>query len=554
VQNVRKAVGRYEVVRELGRGGMATVYLARQVDLSRLVALKELAALRRSDPTFAQRFLREARLAGSDGHPNIITVHDLFEHVGTPYIAMEYAESGSLRAYMGRMSLSQVGGMLESVLAGLAAAEKQWIVHRDLKPENLLVTGAGRVKIADFGIAKATNKLAGPGLTSLGATVGTPNYMAPEQALAHDVGPWTDLYSVGIIAFECFIGLPPFGATEEPMGVLLRQVNETIPSVSALDPGIDPRISGWIDRMVSKEPRDRPQSADEAWDELEDTLIALLGPRWRRDALLPPLPDVPLLPGPETPPPFDAPLGPLTEAHLGAFGDLPTVRNDDMRAARTIPPRQPQAPLAPTAVQPAPKRRRGWSKLLFVGVAVVALAAGALARTGGSLQPTPGAGTGTEQGATPTAPAQVAAVGGVQQIQDQGPAGENLAAQAKSAHALALRYDNAADDVARLKSAQVKGSPGARLVTALRQTAKAYGKAESAALRGDIAGYTAALAEVETSKQAVNAALVDMGGTPPQSSGSPQPSQPGSPQPTQPASSCAGDSASDDPSDDDCEA
>jgi len=186
------AVGRYELLRELGRGGMATVYLARQTELDRLVALKELAALQRADPSFAQRFLREARLAGSVSHPNVITVYDLFENDGTPYIAMEYADRGSLRPYVGRMSLSQLGGVLEAVLAGLAAAEKREIVHRDLKPENLLVADDGRVKISDFGIAKATNRLQGEtSLTVNGAAIGTPNYMAPEQALAHEVGPWS---------------------------------------------------------------------------------------------------------------------------------------------------------------------------------------------------------------------------------------------------------------------------------------------------------------------------------------------------------------------------
>jgi serine/threonine protein kinase len=546
---MRKSVGRYEVLSELGRGGMATVYLARQIDLDRLVALKELASLRRSDPSFAQRFLREARLAGSVSHPNIITVYDLFEHDGTPYIAMEYAQRGSLRPYVGQMSLSQVGGVLEAVLAGLSAAEKQGIVHRDLKPENLLVSDAGRVKISDFGIAKATNRLqTGLSLTAHGATVGTPNYMAPEQALAQELGPWTDLYSVGIIAFECFIGLPPFGDTEEPMAVLMRLVNEPIPPVNELDPGIDPRLAGWIDSLVSKEPAARPQSADEAWDRLEDTLIALLGPRWRREAPLPLLAGVPVNPpGPMTPPPPGAPIGPLTEAHLGALSGLPTVPYDGGRLAATVPPPPPpQEPVMPPPEKP--RRRRGsWRRVLFMLVAVVALGAAVLARTGGSSQPTPAS--------NPPASSsdQTAAAGSVQQIQDSGPQGASMAAQAKNARALAKQYDSAAAKVAKLQSAKVSGSPGARLVTALRQTAKAYRRAANAASAGDVAGYAAALSQVETAKQAVNAALADMGGTVPESPASPQPVQPGSPPPAQPAGPCGGDSSSDDPSDDSCE-
>ena len=111
--DVLKTVGRYEILREVGRGGMAMVYLARQTDLDRFVALKELAAFHASDPAFAQRFLRESRVAGSLSHPNIVTVHDYFEHDGTPYIAMEYLERGSLRPFVGHMTLAQIGGVLE---------------------------------------------------------------------------------------------------------------------------------------------------------------------------------------------------------------------------------------------------------------------------------------------------------------------------------------------------------------------------------------------------------------------------------------------------------
>ena len=231
--DVTKTVGRYEVLNEVGSGGMALVYLARQTDLDRYVALKELGAFHASDPSFAQRFLRESRVAGSLSHPNIVTVHDYFEHDGTPYIAMEYVERGSLRPYIARMELAQIAGVLEGLLAGLAAAEQHGIVHRDLKPENLMVTSDGRVKIADFGIAKATTRMqTGAFLTATGTTVGTPTYMAPEQAMAQEVGPWTDLYSVGCMAYELFTGRVPFHDSEAPMAILLRHVNEQIPPPS----------------------------------------------------------------------------------------------------------------------------------------------------------------------------------------------------------------------------------------------------------------------------------------------------------------------------------
>ena len=182
-------------------------------------------------------------------------MHDYFEHDGTPYIAMEYVERGSLRPYVGRMNLAQIGGVLEGLLAGLTHAESHGIVHRDLKPENLMVTADGRVKIADFGIAKATTKMqTGAFLTATGTTVGTPTYMAPEQAMAQDIGPWTDLYSVGCMAFELFTGNVPFHDSDAPMAILLRHVNEPIAPVKSIRPEVDQRISDWIERLLVKEP------------------------------------------------------------------------------------------------------------------------------------------------------------------------------------------------------------------------------------------------------------------------------------------------------------
>src|SRR3954469_13702042 len=245
--NVTRSVGRYEILRELGRGGMAIVYLARQPDLDRHVALKELSAFHASDPQFARRFLRESRLAGSLSHPNIVTVHDYFEWEGTPYIAMEYVSRGSLRPYVGRLSLGQVIGTIEGILAGLAHAETKGIVHRDLKPENVMVNEEGRVKIADFGIAKAGSDVAtGAFLTATGTTVGTPAYMAPEQAMAKEVGPWTDLYSTGVIAFELLAGRVPFHDTETPWAVLHSQIYDPPPPLRELDPELDPRLVAWV--------------------------------------------------------------------------------------------------------------------------------------------------------------------------------------------------------------------------------------------------------------------------------------------------------------------
>jgi serine/threonine protein kinase len=528
-------VGRYEIVGELGRGGMATVYLARQIELDRLAALKELGALRSSDPSFARRFLREAQLAGSLSDPNIVTVYDYFEDGGTPYIAMEYLEHGSLRPHVGRMSLAQIGGVLQSVLAGLAAAERRRIVHRDLKPENLLVTSEGRVKIADFGIAKATNDLrTATALTSTGVAIGTPNYMAPEQATAQEVGPWTDLYSVGMMAFEFFVGHAPFADTENPLGVMLRQVSEDTPAVDALDPTVDPRLSRWVGRMVAKDPADRPASAAAAWDELEDTLIGLLGARWQREAPL---------------------TLSRTAAASGLFVEPPTAPLAERRLQTTVPPR------AVTQAAPisSPRRNshlfRTTASLVVAATAVIAAAAALVARSGGTAAPAPVA--------TPTTlPAQTTVARPTPTSLSSAPATTTTTAavpatpvdqrrplvnEAKSARTQARRYAKAAAQIARLSGARVAGSPTARLAAAMRATAADYRAAEVASTAGDRPGYDAALGRAAADRATVTQALADLRAATKTSTAPRQPSPPPVAQ-----SPCSGDSVSDDPSDESC--
>ena len=245
-------VGPYRIVREIGRGGMAVVYLAKQPVLGRSVALKELAPFLAGDPALAERFIREARVAGSLNHPNVVTVFDFLEQDGVPYIAMEYLERGSLRPFVGRMSLAQVAGVLEGLLAALSHAEAMAIVHRDVKPENLLVTGEGGVKIADFGIAKAMQKVATEEmLTPAGATVGTPAYMAPEQAMAQEIGPWTDLYQTGVVAYELLAGDVPYRTEGAPIAVLMKHISDPVPELPA---GTNPALAAWVQRLMAKEP------------------------------------------------------------------------------------------------------------------------------------------------------------------------------------------------------------------------------------------------------------------------------------------------------------
>jgi serine/threonine protein kinase len=262
--NTATSLDRYEIIREIGRGANAVVYLARHSALDKLVALKELVRIEVGDETAATRFLREAQLAARLTHPNIVTVYDYFEHDGTPYIAMEHLERGSLRPFVGRLTLADIFKVLEGLLAALACAERHGVVHRDLKPENLMLTDDGEIKIADFGIAKAT--AATTNLTRTGLVVGAPAYMAPEQASGKETGSAADLYSAGIIAYELVTGTVPYSGAD-PVSILWRQVHEPLPALSLRKPDVDSRLARWIERLLEKDPSRRP-AAREALDEL----------------------------------------------------------------------------------------------------------------------------------------------------------------------------------------------------------------------------------------------------------------------------------------------
>ena len=283
---MKELVGSYEVVRVLARGGMAVVYLAVQPTLDRQVALKRLQ-LETTDPTLAQRFVREAKLAAGLDHPNVVTLFDFFEDSGVPYIAMEYVSGGSLRRLVGHLSLPQVFGVLEGVLAGLSHAETRGIAHRDLKPENVLLTRAGGVKIADFGIARAYNALT-PSLTKTDSAIGTPSYMAPEQVTGDPLGPYTDLYALGVIAYELLSGHPPFNTGTPPVAVLYRHVHTPPPPLAELAPDTPKPVCEWAEWLLAKAPDERPASAAAASQALEEIAVEALGPYWRRSAAIKP--------------------------------------------------------------------------------------------------------------------------------------------------------------------------------------------------------------------------------------------------------------------------
>ncbi len=258
---------RYQVERELGRGGMATVYLARDLRHDRLVALKvlhpELAGSLGPD-----RFLREIGIAARLQHPNILSLYDsgtTEAPSGTrPFYAMPYVPGESLRD---RLSREKQLGMVDAlritaeVAAALSYAHEQGVVHRDIKPENVLLD-QGRVLVADFGIAKALDAAGGEKLTSTGLSLGTPAYMSPEQATAGTVDARADIYSLGCLLYEMLAGDPPFSGST-PRAVMARHALDPVPSVRTARPGVSPAVESAIHRALQKVPGDRFASVGE---------------------------------------------------------------------------------------------------------------------------------------------------------------------------------------------------------------------------------------------------------------------------------------------------
>lgn len=250
--------GRYSIDRELGRGGMGVVYLAREVHLDRPVAIKLLPPERAEDPALRHRFLREARLAAKLSHPNIIPIHAVDEADGFVYYVMAYVDGESLAQRVrtrGPLPASEGVRVLRETAWALASAHEQGLVHRDVKPDNILIESAsGRVLVADFGIAAGVGDAAGDGVS------GTPEFMSPEQALGQDVDARSDLYGLGATAFFAFTGRLLFtGAT--PTEVLAKQVTEAPPSLATMGVPVPRKIAGLVDRCLAKDPAHRPASA-----------------------------------------------------------------------------------------------------------------------------------------------------------------------------------------------------------------------------------------------------------------------------------------------------
>jgi serine/threonine-protein kinase len=280
---IRQHLGdRYTIERELGRGGMGAVYLARDLRLDRPVALKVLPAEFAGDSALRERFLRETRTAASFSHPNIVPVHAVEERDGLLAFAMGYVEGESVAERVrraGPLDVRSVVRLLQDIGYALAYAHGRGVVHRDIKPDNIMLERAtGRALLMDFGIsrtivARVDTKGATQGLTRVGEVVGTAEYMSPEQASGDVVDGRSDLYSLGLVALFALTGRPPISG-ETTQQILVKQLTETPPPATSLRADLPESLGAAIDRCVAKEPSARFATAEALVEAIDEARLA----------------------------------------------------------------------------------------------------------------------------------------------------------------------------------------------------------------------------------------------------------------------------------------
>jgi len=262
------AIGKYDIVDELGRGGMGVVYKAWEESLQRFVAIKMLGDQLVQDQTVVERFLREARAVADLNHPNVVQVFAVDTFEGRPYFAMEYVEGESLTDLIHtsqRVDPKRAVRIVREAAAGLAAAHAKEVVHRDIKPDNIMMTKHGGVKVVDFGIAKVDDP--DSKLTATGMMVGTPNYISPEVCLGQDVDARSDIFSLGIVFFEMLAGETPFKA-DSPIAMMTAVVQAEVPDIRTLNPDVDEEMRQILSHMLHKQREFRYQGCQEIIDDL----------------------------------------------------------------------------------------------------------------------------------------------------------------------------------------------------------------------------------------------------------------------------------------------
>jgi serine/threonine protein kinase len=258
---VGKSIGQYQIVEQIGQGGMATIFKAHQPSIDRYVAIKILPNQFAQDPNFVKRFEHEAKAIAALEHPHILPVHDFGTKEGRPYTVMRYVEGGTLADLMGNsLTYERIVQIIGSVARALDYAHQRGVVHRDIKPSNILIDKQGEVLLADFGIAKTIEGVGATQLTGTGSILGTPAYMAPEQAESAKVDGRTDIYSLGVILYELLTGQPPYQA-DTPLAVVLMHLNEPLPLPRSIKPDIPESLEQIVLKAMAKAPNERFQTA-----------------------------------------------------------------------------------------------------------------------------------------------------------------------------------------------------------------------------------------------------------------------------------------------------
>ena len=253
----------YKIIKELGRGGMATVYLAMQESVERKVALKVMLQALAADPSFSERFLREAKIVAQLSHPNIVAVFDVAISDQNHYIAMEYHEGGELKDKITEgLSIKEILMVTKQMATALDFAHKKGYVHRDIKPENVLFKSDGNIVLSDFGIARASD--ANTRMTATGSVIGTPHYMSPEQAQGQELDGRSDLYSLGVVFFEMLVGTVPYKG-DSALSVGIKHLRDPIPKL----PGHYQMFQTFLDKLMAKEPENRWQTGADIVNTLE---------------------------------------------------------------------------------------------------------------------------------------------------------------------------------------------------------------------------------------------------------------------------------------------
>ncbi len=274
-------VGGYAILRRIGSGGMADVYLAEQKSLGRQVALKVLHPRLAHDPSYVERFHQEARAAASLVHPNIVQIYEVGHADGVHFIAQEFVAGKSLDQILERQGVLDQGMVLDilrQVVSALCKAAEVGIVHRDIKPANILFSPSGTVKVADFGLARvltANSKT----LTQIGVTMGTPLYMSPEQIEGRPVDARSDIYSLGVTSYHLLAGEPPHTG-ETALAIAVQHLNKTPAALSEVRSQLSESLTAMVHRMLAKEPAERYANPAELLAELKELAIQASGEGW----------------------------------------------------------------------------------------------------------------------------------------------------------------------------------------------------------------------------------------------------------------------------------